>query len=902
MARPRNGPLGLLIVGFLRRFPGLRHRLTLILLVAGAGYVGLHSWFGVRLALHQARESELTAAVMGADRAAWTLADPWFAPDEHAKHYLIERRAAQRSARLTGLLDGSGRLVDAEPDSLIGASLDSLVGLPGDRVVEQRTLRGGAVAEFLEDQRVLATSGTLRGAHEGLRFVILIDPRERFAALARDVRAQSTPGVLAGLLIVAIIGWLLERWLNVPSRRLQQAAERFAAGDLAARAGLPGDDEIARAGRAFDRMADAVERTEHELMAARSRLDTILHALPVGVGVISREDPRLLFVNPRLREITGAEAGNHASFERLIARLHIRRPDGTPVRFGELAIARALETGAPARSVDLQLRSPHGEEIPFVAHALPISLLGGSDFDAVVTVVQDRRELLRLSGEVESWRHRFERVVAATGQVVHEWDLQAGTVTSSANHRDVLGWSPAEGGDALETWASRLHPDDADRVQARLETCLRTGEPFDAQYRLRHGADRWISVRDRRFFDLGPDGRPVRMLGTLADVTQRKEVEEQLVQAQKMETIGTLAGGVAHDFNNQLTGLIGHLDLLHDTMPADETSLEHLGIARAAAQRCADLTRGLLAFSRRVESRPKPSSLNAIVEEAARLLRRALPVTVKLETALAPSLPPALVDAGQVQQALLDLCLNASDAMPGGGTVTVTTGPPGSGRAPEGFLELVVADEGAGIAPDVLPRIFEPFFTTKPQGRGTGLGLSLVYGIVSQHGGRIDVDSRPGAGTRFRLLLPAAPAAAAPPALVPPPASVRPARRRAPRLVLVVDDEPVVRAIAMRSLAGAGFHPLEAGGADEAEALLRADPAAIRVVLLDAMMPGRTGLELLPVLRDRRPGLPVVLTSGFSGAPAPLDDPFTTFLPKPFSPKALVAAVQAALATEAARA
>ncbi len=889
-------------MNLLRRFSGLRHRLTLILLLAGAGYVTLHSWLGVRMALKQARETEVLTAALGAERASWSLGDPWFASEEHARHYLIERLAAQRSARLTGLVDESGQLVAAEPDTLEGASLDSLLGRPGSSSRLERHLRGGSSARMLADQRVVATSGPLAGPHAGLRFVMVVDPRGRFASIARDVQAQATPGAFVGLIIVAFIGWLLERWLNVPSRRLQHAAERFAAGDLTARAGLQGHDEIANAGRAFDRMADAVERTEGELMAARARLDTILHALPVGVGVLSREDTRLVYVNPRLHELTGARAGTSGDFAQLKDAMRFRHPDGTPVEPADMPSARALATGEPAAAVDLLLRAPSGEDVPFVAQALPISLFGGPSFDAVVMVVQDRRELLRLSEEVQLWQHRFERVVAATGQVVYEWDLENGMVTSSANHLAVLGWSPTGRNDAIETWRSRLHPDDAAPVQAQLDACMRTGEPFEAEYRLRHGEGRWIAVRDRRFFDRGPDGRPVRMYGTLDDVTRRKEVEAQLVQAQKMETVGTLAGGVAHDFNNQLTGVIGHLDLLQDTMPGDASSREHLRVARAAAQRCADLTRGLLAFSRRIESRPAPAALNEIVEEAARLLRRALPVTVKLETALGHGLPPVLVDAGQVQQALLNLCLNASDAMPAGGRVTVTTSGPDGDRVPARWVELCVQDTGTGIAPDVLPRIFEPFFTTKPVGKGTGLGLSMVYGIVSQHGGRVEVESRPGEGARFRVLLPAAEQPAGSSGTAP----GAPAAEHAPRgrgeVVLVVDDEPTVRAIAVRALEHAGFRTLSAVDADEAEARLRSDPGGVDAVVLDVLMPGRTGLELLPVLRQIRPGLPVVLTSGYTADAAPADDPLTSFLPKPFAPRVLVHSVRSALDVEASRA
>jgi signal transduction histidine kinase/CheY-like chemotaxis protein len=878
----------------MRALRGLRFRLPLIVLLTGAAYVVVDSWIEQSVRLETVRRSVLAhvTSVAGggaADLAAAVKPDPG-----RTRAYLRERAAEVPRPELVALVDAAGRIVASEPPAAPGTPVASLLGPTWDAVTRGRGARDGAGATLLPDRRAVGVGRVPSGPLAGVRFVVAVDARERLAMVAGGIRAQSLPGVALGLAIVALLAWLLERWLHTPSRRLQEAAERIAAGDRSARANLRGDDEIARAGAAFDHMADEVARTEHELVAAQRRLDAVLQALPVGVSVISRDDGRLLFINPRLLELMGIAPESVRMFSEVVGRLRIRRLDGSPIPMNETATARAMATGEIATASDLVMTRPDGVDVPHIAHAVPISLLSEGESDAVVTVIQDQRELIRLSEEVHLWKRRYERVVEATAQVVYEWDLVTGEVHRSSNGAVVLGYAIGEGGDALATWSSRLHPEDRDRISAELELCVRSGKPFQAEYRLRHGQGHWITIHEQGFFDLGPGGRPVAMYGTMTDVTAQRAVEAQLRQAQKMETIGTMAGGIAHDFNNQLTGLIGHLDLLHDTLPGGDASLEHVRIARAAAERCADLTRGLLAAGRRLESRPQSASLNALVEETARLLRRALPVTVKLETDLAPGLPPALIGSGQIQQALINLCLNASDAMPAGGLVRVATraaAPPDG--ATGAFVELSVRDSGEGIAPEALPRIFEPFFTTKPLGKGTGLGLSMAYGIVSKHGGRIEVENHPGEGACFRVLLPAATTAPAEPAA----ASSGLPRPGRGECVLVVDDEPVVRTLAVRTLEGAGYRVVSAGGADEAVELLRAQAGAVRAALLDVMMPGRTGLQVLPDLRRINPGLCVVLTSGYSSEVAPAGDARTAFLPKPFTPYDLIEAVRAALET-----
>ena len=365
-----------------------------------------------------------------------------------------------------------------------------------------------------------------------------------------------------------------------------------------------------------------------------------------------------------------------------------------------------------------------------------------------------------------------------------------------------------------------------------------------------------------------------------------------------METVGTLAGGVAHDFNNQLTGVIGHLDLLGEELTTDDPRQEHVRIARGAAQRCAELTRGLLAFSRMLRSDARPVDVNHVVDEVATLLRRVLPATIHLHVEPGADLPRVHVDPTQLHQVLLNLCVNARDAMASGGRLHVRTdvvhvpgrGEPAAGTVPGDFVRVTVRDEGTGIAPDVLPRIFEPFFTTKPVGEGTGLGLSMVYGIVTEHQGWVDVDSTAGTGATFRVHLPAL--AKGKDNVVAGTGAGARTPVYGPRTVLVVDDEALVRDFATRLLERVGCRVLTAAHGAEALAQIAAHPGEIESVLLDLTMPGMPVREVVrQILRDA-PGSHVVLTSGYSQDAGMLAEfAGLPFLPKPYRPDQMLSLV-----------
>jgi PAS domain S-box-containing protein len=399
---------------------------------------------------------------------------------------------------------------------------------------------------------------------------------------------------------------------------------------------------------------------------------------------------------------------------------------------------------------------------------------------------------------------------------------------------------------------------------------LRTGEPTrDVVMGItrRDGVHLWLSVNTSA---IGEDGRVQAVVCTFNDVSHRAELATQLRQAQKMEAVGQLAGGIAHDFNNLLTAISCNVELLLDAIAPNDARRDDVVQIREAADRAATLTRQLLAFSRRQVLQPRALDLNVTVSGMERLLCRVMSADVRLRTRLEPALPAVFADAGQMEQVMMNLVLNARDAMPAGGSIVVRTArhhlhealqhrfgvvPPGD------YVTLVVQDGGSGMAPEVLERLFEPFFTTKPQGKGTGLGLATVHGIVLQSSGHITVESAPGQGAVFTVYLPAHHAAQRDATPLP----VRRPSREVGRTVLVVDDEAAVRDVTMRAVARAGYRVLGASGGAQALDLLarEVDPASV-LLLTDLMMPGMSGQELAAQVAERFPLVRVVTMSGYS--------------------------------------
>jgi len=432
-------------------------------------------------------------------------------------------------------------------------------------------------------------------------------------------------------------------------------------------------------------------------------------------------------------------------------------------------------------------------------------------------------------------------------------------------------------------------------------------ERYETALRRRDGREVLVDVSAAPV--AGLDGHVDGTIALFRDVTEQRALDEQVREAQKLESLGVLAGGVAHEFNNLLVGILANSSFAAAELPEGTEVRSAVEDVRAAAQKASDLTRQLLAYSGRGKFTVGPVDLNALSAELVALATPALKKRARLETALAPALPEVEGDAGQLGQAIMSLLTNASDALAERpGAVTLRTGVErlermalarfhgGEGLAPGTYVTLSVEDDGAGMDELTRARVFEPFFTTKFTGRG--LGLPAAFGILKGHGGAIRVESEPGRGSVVTIILPPRRAAAAPeppPAAPPAPPAAPPAARP---LVLVADDEEVVRRAARRALERAGFEVLEAGDGRDALARFGAEGGRVACVLLDLTMPGMGGEAALAAIRAQGAEVPVVLTSGFSDrdeASAEALDPRVGFLPKPFGPSELVAAVRRAI-------
>jgi two-component system cell cycle sensor histidine kinase/response regulator CckA len=527
---------------------------------------------------------------------------------------------------------------------------------------------------------------------------------------------------------------------------------------------------------------------------------------------------------------------------------------------------------------------------------------GEEVLDGVQSPVRDSAERRQADDALRASEARFRSLSAASPVGIYESDTDGAITYGNPQVLRIFGLSEA---DAMgHGWLARLHPDDVEPVTTGWAAALREQREYAHEYRLvmTDGTIRWVNCRSAPLHD--GEGRMVGNVGTIEDITLRKELEAQLRQSQKMEAVGQLAGGVAHDFNNLLTVIKMNVELALEDLGAEHPlHADILEVARAAG-RAAALTRQLLAFSRQQVLQPQVIDLNVVIADLQKMLARLIGEDIDFTLDLADDLGFVLADPGQLEQVLVNLAINARDAMPRGGSLTIATrnvelSPLEASRHPDArpgpYVAVALRDTGAGMTPDVQARIFEPFFTTKELGKGTGLGLATVYGIVTQSGGFLDVKSAPGRGAVFTVYLSAVSSGGEAPAR-----SVAAAAERAggTETILLVEDEDAVRAVARRVLTKYGYSVIEARDGGQALAFLGTHDGAIDLVLTDAVMPQMSGLELAAALGTLRPSLPVIVMSGYtdvdlvrrgaldSGAP---------ILTKPFTVESLLTAVRAPL-------
>jgi PAS domain S-box-containing protein len=546
-----------------------------------------------------------------------------------------------------------------------------------------------------------------------------------------------------------------------------------------------------------------------------------------------------------------------------------------------------------------RIRRPDGT-VRIVELALRQSFLPGRDL-LVVRDVTQRDEALRALQQSEEWLERAQRV-AHIGSWVSGASLDGRLRWSRECYR-IFGVKAEEFDGTVEAFYRCVHPEDVGPVQAAVFAALRGEVPYDIEHRIvRPGGEvRWVHEQAEIVRDAA--GNALEMLGTCQDVTERRRLEQQLAQAHKMEAVGRLAGGIAHDFNNLLTAVLGYSEILEVSGGLDETQRARVEGIRRAGERASSLTRQLLAFGRRQILQPRVFDLRRAVRGMEPMLRRVVGEDIELVVESCAEASCVRADASQVDQVLLNLVLNARDAMPSGGRLTVDVthaacdalGTAGAPRGPaRPHVLLGVTDTGVGMSAEVLKRLFEPFFTTKGRDGGTGLGLATAYGIVRQSGGQIRVASQVARGSRFEVYLPLVDEPEEAPSRPEPGGAAAPGRET----VLLAEDEESIRAIAVESLGEQGYTVLRAVSGTDALAVAAQYPGPIDLLVTDVVMPGLSGPEVARRLRESRPGLPVLFMSGYADATVDRHgglDPSMPFLPKPFTPSRLVQRVREVL-------
>jgi two-component system cell cycle sensor histidine kinase/response regulator CckA len=559
---------------------------------------------------------------------------------------------------------------------------------------------------------------------------------------------------------------------------------------------------------------------------------------------------------------------------------------------GEDEAVRCLHIGA----TDYLIKDRLDRLVPAVQRAL-------QEAETQRTRKQTERALLQREQALRDNGERTRFALAAARMGVWEIDYQSDTLTWSDTMAPLFNLTPDDAPKTTEGFFQLIHPDDRRAVETSVARATASDRDHVVEFRAiwPDASAHWIHGRAQALYDA--DGRPLRLLGIAMDIDERKSLEDQLRQAQKLEAIGQLAGGVAHDFNNQLTVILGFTDLLMTNLSPDDPGQADLLEIKKAGARAAGLTRQLLAFSRKQILQPKVLDVNALIASMEPMLRQLIVAHVDLSVSLTAQAPLIEMDPTQLEQILVNLAVNAADAMPRGGKLTIKTTNVRLDEhyqqrilpvTPGDYVMLAVSDTGLGMDEATSRHIFEPFFTTKDIGKGTGLGLATVYGIVKQSGGDIWVSSELGRGTTFTIYLPQTAAGGA--------SAIERSSEAGDALggsetILLVEDDEAVRMLARLTLERAGYRVLQAGNPREAARMAGEFAGPIHLLLSDVIMPESDGPPLLDRLVSARPAVRVLYMSGYAGEAVRhvllVED--TPFLQKPFTPHALVEKVRAVL-------
>ena len=495
-----------------------------------------------------------------------------------------------------------------------------------------------------------------------------------------------------------------------------------------------------------------------------------------------------------------------------------------------------------------------------------------AEFSQLSTTMQQMAMSLSAQGAaLRQSEKRLSLAISATADAVWEWTYPTGDTYFSPRWYAMLGYDDRQLPMTIATWESLVHPDDLHRtrnlIQQTIDDGLETG--YAAEFRMRHAGGTWLWVLARgNVVELDTDGQPLLISGTITDITERRRLEEQLHQSQKMDSIGRLAGGVAHDFNNMLTVIMGAAEIALWKVADDEYLAKLLKQISKAAERSSQITRQLLTYSRKQVIDPKPANLNALITDAQQMLTRLISENIHFYFRPAPDLWSVMIDPSQLDQVLMNLCINARDAMPNGGSLHLETANTRIEEPyamlhvdsrPGDYVQLTVSDTGTGMDQETQQHIFEPFFTTKGVGKGTGLGLATVYGIVTQNGGFISVYSEAGSGSSFKIFFPRHQET------LTGEDKVVPDLVAGQESILLVEDEEMLLTTTTTLLERLGYTVIQASSPNQGIAICADTAMEIDLILTDVVMPEMNGREMVERIRGSRPGIRVLFMSGYSG-------------------------------------
>ncbi|MGE0085411.1 MAG: PAS domain S-box protein [Desulfococcaceae bacterium] len=615
-----------------------------------------------------------------------------------------------------------------------------------------------------------------------------------------------------------------------------------------------------------------LEIAQKSLKDSEERFRKLFETSLDAIGILSGNSPKFIMVNPAFTDLSGYSEKEILSLspEKIWKLVHPEDRDRVRQRFED----RTAGKNSPAKYEFRIIRKDGAVRWMEVLG----SLMEKGTFPVTQSIYRDITERKQIEEALRRSEERFKLALEAATHGIFDWNFQTGNVFFSPYYYKMLGYEPDEFPASQESWEKLLHPEDREYAVGILKeyfTHNRASHQIEFRIRAKSGEWKWILSRGK-IVEWDEHHHPVRFIGTHVDISARKKaeiergiLENQLRQSQKMEAVGQLAGGVAHDFNNMLFVISGYSELILDQMAAEDPLRQNIWEIMKVTERATRLVRQLLLFSRKQSMQPGFLEPNELIGNALKMLRRIIGEHISLEFHPGSDVKNIHADPGQMEQILMNLCLNARDAMPGGGRILIETGNIHAdagfcGRhawaRPGNFVMISVSDMGKGIPRELQEHVFEPFFTTKEVGKGTGLGLSVVYGIVRSHDGMIHLYSEPGQGTTLKIYLPArTQTVCAEPGE--PPENIKPADSG---VILLAEDEEAVRDMLIQTLKKNGYSVIPAQDGNEAIRLYQEHKHRIDIALLDLVMPGTGGLEVLEKIKSADPGLPVILMTGYS--------------------------------------